>query len=315
MFALMETDLSDIPQVRNIPMQRGKVREMYDLFDCILIVATDHISAYDWILPNGIPDKGKVLNQMSVFWFNWLAERMPWLSTHFITCKWDEIVSRYPSLAPCESQWRGRCMLVNKLHPMFGVEFVVRGYLYGSGLKEYKASQSVCGISLPSGLVKASKLPWPIMTPATKATDGHDINIPYEEIMNRGLATSNEASYMTSASVLIFMQAHEYARSRGITLPDTKFEWGMRHGVITLGDEVLTPDSSRFWPTDKYKEGADQPSLDKQYVRDWLDAFGWDKNSDPPELPSGVVEETRARYLEAHKMLTGKTLEESLAEC
>jgi phosphoribosylaminoimidazole-succinocarboxamide synthase len=274
---------------------RGKVRDVYDFGDRLLFIATDRISAFDWILPSGIPDKGRVLTQISRFWFSRLDVPHHVLSMNPgdldlpAGTKVDDLV--------------GRSMVVYKTK-VFPVECVVRGYLAGSGWKEYKASQTVCGIPLPAGLVEGDLLPAPIFTPATKAETGHDENISFERMSEIvGHATAIE---LRRLSVHIYSMAAEYARERGIILADTKFEFGLRDDEIILIDEVLTPDSSRFWPLDQYAPGGSQPSFDKQFVRDWLETTAWDKNSPPPELPAEVIERTRAKYIEAFERLTGE---------
>jgi len=279
------------------PLARGKVRDIYDLGDALIIVATDRLSAFDWVNPVGIPDKGKILTAMSLFWFEQTASLV---NNHLISADIKDFPADFQEHA---DQFDGRSMLVKKCR-MFPVEFVVRGYLAGSGLKEYRQTGSVCGIKLPEGLVEASKLETPIFTPATKATDGHDLNISAEEaakIMDKDLLDT-----AVKAALDVYLFAREYAASRGIIVCDTKFEFGTIDGKVTLADEILTPDSSRFWPADRYQPGKAQPSYDKQYVRDWLETTGWDKNSPPPPLPDDVVEKTREKYVEAYRQLTGK---------
>ncbi|MBI5091990.1 MAG: phosphoribosylaminoimidazolesuccinocarboxamide synthase [Candidatus Hydrogenedentes bacterium] len=289
---ICETHLPDRPATA-----RGKVRDIYDLGDRMIIVATDRISAFDWINPVGIPDKGKILTGMTLFWLEHVKDLVP---NHFISADLADFPEDFQA-AP--EQFEGRSMLVHKC-AMFPVEFVIRGYLAGSGLKEYRKSGSVCGIPLPPGLVEGSKLDRPIFTPATKATDGHDINItPAQagEIIGKDLA---EAA--AEAATKVYLRAREIAESRGILLCDTKLEFGTLDGVLTLADEVLTPDSSRFWPASQYSPGKSQPSYDKQFVRDWLETTGWDKNSPQPPLPDDVVWKTREKYVEAYRKLTGK---------
>lgn len=293
-------------------LRTGKVREMWEMGPGhLLMVATDRISNFDQVAPNGITDKGRVLTQQSVYWFEWLAQIMPWLKTHFVTAKWSDIVAQYPQVAPYESQWRGRCMLVLRADKMFGFEAVCRGYLYGSGLKDYKATQAVCGNPLPKGLVKASILPHKIFTPATKESGGdHDENISFAEIISLGLASPMEATAVANAAMYIFDMASQHTEDKGILLPDTKLEFGLWNGMLMLGDEVLTPDSSRYWPADKYVEGENQPSYDKQITRTWCeDEADWDKNSPHPEIPADIVKKTHARYLEGLKLLTGRSLD------
>jgi len=284
---------SSIP---NLPVRRGKVRDVYDLGDRLLIVATDRISAFDWVLPTGIPDKGRVLTQLSKFWFGRLD-----VSHHLLSMD----VNDFPLPAGTDrTPLGGRSMLVRKTE-VFPVECVVRGYLSGSGWKEYQKNGSVCGVRLPAGLRESDILPEPIFTPATKEESGHDINIPFErmcEIVSRPVAEE-----LRNRSLEIYRRGAEHARTRGVIIADTKFEFGQAGGEIILIDEVLTPDSSRFWPADQYAPGKGQPSFDKQFVRDWLETTGWDKNSTPPELPADVVSHTRQKYIEAYQKLTELT--------
>lgn len=280
------------------PNARGKVRDIYDLGDRLLIVATDRLSAFDWVNPVGIPDKGKILTQMSLFWFDRVQDIV---RTHLISADiadFPEEFQAYPDV------FAGRSMLVHKVD-MFPVEFVVRGYLAGSGWKEYRENGTVCGIKLPPGLVESSRLANPIFTPATKAVDGHDINISPDEAAD--ILGQDWADAASRAALKVYGRGRDIAEQRGIILADTKFEFGTRDGELVLADEVLTPDSSRFWPADAYKPGQGQPSYDKQYVRDWLETTGWDKNSPPPPLPDEVVEKTREKYVEAYRRLTGKS--------
>ncbi|ADG69660.1 phosphoribosylaminoimidazole-succinocarboxamide synthase [Planctopirus limnophila DSM 3776] len=276
--------------------RQGKVRDVYDFGNQLLFVATDRISAFDWILPTGIPDKGKLLTQMSCFWFDLLKVR-------------HHLVSTNPATLPLPagtdlSLLEGRSLVVQKTR-VIPIECVVRGYLAGSGWKEYRASQTICGISLPPGLVECDKLPVPIFTPATKAESGHDENISFEQ-MQRDI-DPQLAEKLRDLSLSIYRQAADYALKKGIVLADTKFEFGLLGEEIILIDEVLTPDSSRFWPLDQYRPGHGQPSFDKQFVRDWLETQPWDKNSPPPPLPEDVVLQTRAKYVEAYERLTGST--------
>jgi phosphoribosylaminoimidazole-succinocarboxamide synthase len=286
--AVLETELGVYPA------RRGKVRDLYDLGSTLLLVATDRISAFDWVLPTGIPDKGRVLTQLSRYWFELLD-----VPNHLLTDDLGEID------LPFDIRGRGlegRCMLVCKAQ-VVPIECVVRGYLSGSGWKEYRASGTVCGIPLPSGLVESVRLPEPIFTPATKEEHGHDINISFEEMAARvGRETADE---LRRRSLDVYTRAAEHAAQRGIIIADTKFEWGWSDHELILIDEMLTPDSSRFWPADQYRPGGAPPSFDKQYVRDWLETTGWDKNSPPPALPVEVVERTRAKYIEAYERLTG----------
>jgi phosphoribosylaminoimidazole-succinocarboxamide synthase len=273
-------------------VRRGKVRDIYDFGDRLLFIATDRISAFDWVLPNGIPDKGRVLTQMSRMWFERLKVANHVLSLDPKDLPLPEGVDAKP-LA-------GRSMVVKKTS-VVPIECVVRGYLAGSGWKEYRQSQTVCGIKLPGGLKESSQLPEPIFTPATKAESGHDINIPFEEMAQR--VGQELAEQLRTLSLDIYNQAADYARTRGIILADTKFEFGRLGEEILLIDEVLTPDSSRFWPAEDYVPGRGQKSFDKQFVRDWLETTGWDKNSPPPAMPEEIIQHTRAKYVEAYELL------------
>jgi phosphoribosylaminoimidazole-succinocarboxamide synthase len=285
-------------QVEGFPCRRGKVRDVYDLGDRLVIVATDRISAFDWVLPTGIPDKGRVLTALTLFWLDLL--RVP---NHFLSA---DVEAMGPAFAAQADVLRGRTMLVRKAD-VVPVECVVRGYLAGSGWKEYLASGTVCGLALPPGLRQADALPEPIFTPATKEESGHDQNISFEQMA--AITGIDVASELRQRSLDLYRRAAEYARGRGILLADTKFEWGhLPGGELILIDEVLTPDSSRFWPADGYRPGSSPPSFDKQFVRDWLESSGWDKNSQPPELPPDVVARTRDKYLEAYQRLTGRPL-------
>jgi phosphoribosylaminoimidazole-succinocarboxamide synthase len=277
--------------------RRGKVRDVYDLGDRYLFVATDRISAFDVVLSPGIPDKGTVLTQISNFWF----ERFTQLENHILEADFD----RFPEDVRRHDELRGRSVLVKKCE-VVPVECVARGYLVGSGLKEYKQTGEVCGIKLPPGLTTASKLPEPIFTPATKEDTGHDINISFERMSD--IVGNELATKLRDLTLSIYAEAAEFARTRGIIIADTKFEFGLRDGNIVWIDEALTPDSSRFWPADQYSVGQNPPSFDKQFVRDWLETTTWDKNPPAPELPSDVVEHTRAKYLEAYRVLTGEEL-------
>jgi phosphoribosylaminoimidazole-succinocarboxamide synthase len=292
--ALVRTDFRDLPL-----HARGKVRDVYDLGEHLLFVATDRISAFDWVLPNGIPGKGRVLTQLSVFWFGVLGDLVP---THLEASEPAgdrRIPARYqPVLA-------GRAMVVRKAE-VFPVECVARGYLAGSGWQDYQRTGAVCGIPLPPGLPQAARLPEPLFTPATKAPSGHDENIPFETV--RRLLGSAIADALRQLTLDCYRRGAALAEARGIIVADTKFEFGRIGERILLVDEALTPDSSRFWPADRYAPGQSPPSFDKQFVRDWLDRSGWDKNSPPPPLPEDVVEGTRARYVEALVRLTGRPL-------
>ena len=274
---------------------RGKVRDVFDFGDRLLFVATDRISAFDWVLPSGIPDKGRVLTQLSRFWFGFLD--VP-----------HHLLSMNPGDVPLPAETRrdeldGRSMVVTKTS-VFPVECVVRGYLAGSGWKEYQATQTVCGLKLPTGLRESDSLPEPIFTPASKAATGHDENISFERMIE--IVGPEHAAALRALSLHIYTKAADFARSRGIILADTKFEFGLLGDKIILIDEVLTPDSSRFWPADQYASGSSPPSYDKQFVRNWLESTTWDKNSPPPVLPADVIERTRAKYVEAFERLTGE---------
>lgn len=281
--------------IPNVPVRRGKVRDVYDLGENLLLVSTDRISAFDWILPSGIPDKGRVLTQIAAFWFERLDETHHLIST-------DVYQMDLPSGADLDAL-AGRSSLVRKTE-VVPIECVVRGYLVGSGWKEYQAGGAVCGIQLPSGLTECAKLEEPIFTPATKAESGHDENISFERMVD--VVGSDLAQELRRRSFDIFQQGSEYAAQRGIIIADTKFEWGRLQEDVILIDEVLTPDSSRFWPADQYAPGRSQPSFDKQFVRDWLSATDWDKNSPPPALPDDIIAKTREKYVEAFEQLTGK---------
>ena len=275
--------------------RRGKVRDVYDLGEQLLIVSTDRISAFDWVLPTAIPDKGRVLTQVSNFWFDRIGVPHHLLETD---------ISRMPLPNGTDrGLLAGRTVLVRKTE-VVPIECVVRGYLSGSGWREYQENGQVCGVLLPDGLVESDRLPEPIFTPATKEDVGaHDINISYTEMENR---IGNElAVQLRDISIAIYNQGVAHAAQAGIILADTKFEFGMVDGQVILIDEVLTPDSSRFWPADQYKPGRSQASFDKQFVRDWLSQSGWNKNSPPPELPADVVSGTRAKYVEACERITG----------
>jgi phosphoribosylaminoimidazole-succinocarboxamide synthase len=278
--------------------RRGKVRDVYDLGETLVIVATDRISAFDWVLPTGIPDRGRVLTSMTLFWLDFLA-----VPNHLLSTDVRSIGSDFTAQADV---LEGRTMIVRKTR-VVPFECVVRGYLAGSGWKEYRRNGTVCGLALPIGLRECERLSEPIFTPATKAESGHDVNVSFETMAEA--IGSELADSLRWCSVNIYRRAAAHAEKCGILLADTKFEWGLApDGTVTLIDEVLTPDSSRFWPADTYRPGQNPPSFDKQYVRDWLEGCGWDKNSPPPPLPADVVERTRAKYLEAHKRITGRPL-------
>jgi len=287
----------DLPGVRKL--KSGKVREVFDLGDQLLFVATDRISAFDCIMPNGIPRKGEVLTQISYFWF---AQTKAFQPNHLLS-RGDEPLPA--SLQPYAAQLARRTMIVKKAKPL-AIECVVRGYLAGSGWKEYREHQTVCGIKLPPGLVESSELPVPIFTPATKAESGHDENIPFAQAAQ--IVGVEVAEQVRAASVKLYRFARDYARRRGIIIADTKFEFGLLDGKLILIDEVLTPDSSRFWPADQYQPGKAQPSFDKQFVRDYLETLDWNKTPPAPALPTEVVARTQAKYLEAYERLTGRKL-------
>jgi phosphoribosylaminoimidazole-succinocarboxamide synthase len=275
--------------------RRGKVRDIYDLGEQLIIIASDRISAFDWVLPTGIPDKGRVLTSMTMFWLKFLE-----VPNHLLSA---ELSDMPPAFAAQSEELRGRTMLVKKTR-VVPVECVVRGYLVGSGWKEYTRQGTVCGIPLPKGLREADKLPEPIFTPATKEESGHDINISFEQMID--ITGADTADELRQRSLDIYRRAADYARAHGIIIADTKFEWGrLPTGELILIDEVLTPDSSRFWPADQYRPGSSPASFDKQFVRDWLETTSWDKNSPPPELPAEVVERTRQKYQEAYEKLAG----------
>jgi phosphoribosylaminoimidazole-succinocarboxamide synthase len=291
---ILQLDLPGIKKVRS-----GKVREVYDLGESFLLVASDRISAFDVIMPNGIPRKGEVLTQISHFWFEKFADLVP---NHLLAKANDPLPA---NLQPYAAQLDKRSMIVKKAKPL-AIECIVRGYLSGSGLKEYKKSQTVCGIQLPAGLVDSSELPEPIFTPSTKAEAGHDENISFAEACK--IVGTDLATQARDLSLKIYQAGRDYAKQRGIIIADTKFEFGLFEGKLILIDEVLTPDSSRFWPADQYAPGRNQPSFDKQFVRDYLETLTWDKTPPGPTLPAEVVAKTSATYLEAYERLTGKKL-------
>jgi phosphoribosylaminoimidazole-succinocarboxamide synthase len=286
---------SEIP---GFPCRRGKVRDVYDLGDRLVIIATDRISAFDWVLPTAIPDKGRVLTALTLFWLDFLRVPNHLLST--------DLTEMGPVFAERAADLAGRTCLVRKAS-VVPIECVVRGYLAGSGWKEYQQQGTVCSIPLHPGFAQSARLVEPIFTPATKEESGHDQNISFAKMADRiGLSL---ATTLRERSLYVYLRAAAFAESRGLILADTKFEWGLLpDGEIILIDEVLTPDSSRLWPADQYREGISPPSFDKQFVRDWLETTGWDKNSPPPELPKDVVERTAGKYREAYERLTGKTL-------
>ena len=278
---------------------RGKVRDVYRVDDRLLIVATDRISAFDYILPTGIPDKGRVLTQLSIFWFDFLRDLTP---THFLTASVDE----YPEpLHRFRDQLEGRSMLVKRAE-MVQIECVARGYISGSGWKEYQKSGTVCGIRLPSGLKESDRLPEPIFTPATKAQTGHDENVSFEHVVS--LIGGELAGRLRDLTLEIYSRAARYAETKGIIIADTKFEFGFVGGELVLGDEVLTPDSSRFWPAESYRPGGPQFSFDKQFVRDYLESIGWNKQPPAPPLPEEIAAKTGEKYRQAYQAITGRDL-------
>jgi len=291
--AVRETNLPGVKL-----LNRGKVRDIYDLgADGLLIVASDRVSAFDSVLPTGIPDKGKVLTQLSLFWFDFLEEIVP---NHFIS---EDLAEMGHGLAEHAEVLAGRSMQVVKAEPL-PVECVVRGYLAGSGWKDYAKSGTVCGVELPQGLKTGDRLPEPIFSPATKAASGHDENIDFAKMCE--VVGRRTAERVRDVSRRVYTRASDYAAERGVIIADTKFEFGRHEGKVILIDEVLTPDSSRFWPAEAWTPGRKQLSFDKQFVRDYLEACGWNKEPPAPELPDNVVEKTREKYIEAYKLLTGK---------
>ncbi len=279
------------------PKRQGKVRDVYDLGEQLLIVSTDRISAFDWILPCGIPGKGIVLTQLSKFWFDKLAVNHHLIST--------ELPDSLQLSAEQQRSLRGRVMLTKKAE-VIPFECVVRGYLEGSGWREYQQHGQICGVRLPSGLQQCDELPEPIFTPTTKAEQGHDMNVTFQELANQ--LGNDLAEQLRQQSLDVYRQGARWARSHGIVIADTKFEWGWQKDEVILIDEVLTPDSSRFWPLDGYTPGRSQASFDKQFVREWLMASSWDRNSPPPELPPEVIAGTQQKYLEVFERLTGQPL-------
>jgi phosphoribosylaminoimidazole-succinocarboxamide synthase len=278
---------------------KGKVRNVYDLDDKLLIVVTDRISAFDVVFPNLIPNKGRVLNSISEFWFNYTCDI---ISNHMITTD----VEKYPyGLSKFKDELSGRSMLVKKMN-MVNAECIVRGYLEGSGLKDYIKTGSICGTALPEGLKQAEKLPEPIFTPSTKESGGHDINVSVEELSNK--IGSELAKKLETKSIELYLEASKHAQNKGLILADTKFEFGMIDGELVLGDEIFTPDSSRFWAIDEYEPGRAQKSFDKQFLREYLEAIKWDKKPPAPVLPDEVVKKTEAKYVEAYERITGNKL-------
>ena len=293
---LIRTDFPDLKLKAS-----GKVRDVYDIDETqLLFIASDRISAFDYVLATGIPHKGRVLNQISLFWFDFLADAVP---NHLITAD----VDKYPaSVRKYAEQLRGRSMLVRRAE-IFPVECIARGYISGSGWKEYKATGTISGIALPAGLKESDALPEPIFTPSTKATSGHDENISFDQMCK--VVGVETASHLRDLTLRVYKKAAAYARQRGIIIADTKFEFGRTAQGITLADEVLTPDSSRFWPADKYAPGRAQDSYDKQYVRDYLEQIHWNKQPPAPALPPEVARRTSEKYLEAYSQLTGRKLD------
>ncbi|MGC8871634.1 MAG: phosphoribosylaminoimidazolesuccinocarboxamide synthase [Caldimicrobium sp.] len=296
MQALFETNLSSVPL-----LHRGKVRDIYDLGDRLLIVATDRISAFDVVLPTPIPDKGKILTLMTLFWLDFLKDL---IENHLVTAD----VEKYPEvLKPYKDLLKNRSMLVKKAK-VLPVECIVRGYITGSAWKEYQERGEVCGIKLPEGLKECAKLPEPIFTPSTKAELGkHDINLTFEEM--KKIIGEELSERVKENSLKLYSMASAYAEKRGIIIADTKFEFGLYEDRLILVDEVLTPDSSRFWPKEEYEPGKPQKSFDKQFIRDWLKNSGWKEGTPPPPIPEDIVFKTREKYLEALKRLTGKSLD------
>ncbi len=292
---ILETNLAGVPR-----HARGKVRDVYQIDQQrLLIVASDRISAFDYILPTGIPDKGRVLTRLSIFWFDFLKDLTP---NHFLTARVEDYPDPLPRFA---DQLEGRSMLVKRAR-MIEIECVARGYISGSGWKEYRERGTVCGIRLPAGLCESDRLPEPIFTPATKAPSGHDENISFERA--RSLLGEDLARTVRDLTLSIYTRAARYAETRGILIADTKFEFGFVDGQLVLGDEVLTPDSSRFWPADTYRPGGPQFSFDKQFVRDYLESIHWNKQPPAPPLPADTACRTSEKYLEAFRLLTGHSL-------
>lgn len=286
----------------NLPFKefkKGKVRDIYEVDDNLLLIVTDRISAFDWVLPEAIPNKGICLTQISAFWFDYFKDIIP---NHMVSAD----ITKFPTdLQKYTDQLYGRSMLVKKAE-VLPIECIVRGYISGSAWRSYKKDNTVCGMKLPSGMQESEQFDEPLFTPSTKAETGHDENISYEEMQK--IIGAEDAAKLKELSLEIYKTAAEYARKKGIIIADTKFEFGKIGDQIIIVDELLTPDSSRFWPADEYEPGKGQPSFDKQYVRDYLSTTDWDKNSDPPHLPDEVVSGTEKRYLEAYEKLTGEKL-------
>ena len=295
MIALVKTDFNDLKLFK-----QGKVRDIYEIDENLLIISTDRVSTFDIVLQDGIPDKGKVLTQLSCFWFNYFKDT---IKNHLISSE----VNEFPKdLQKHQTILDKRTMLVKKCQPI-KVECVARGYLAGSGWKEYQKNGSVCGIKLPKGLSESSKLPEPIFTPTTKAETGHDISLTIQETAN--MIGKDLTQKIQALTIEIYEQARGYAEPKGIIISDTKFEFGFHDNELMIIDEMLTPDSSRFWDREQYQVGISPPSYDKQYLRDYLISIGWNKNPPSPKLPQAVIEATRSKYLEAYRLLTGKELE------
>lgn len=300
--ALLKTEFEEYPLLR-----RGKVRDVYDLEGMLLFVATDRISAYDWVLPNGIPGKGRILNSMSLFWFEFTRDVFP---NHLITGDFES----FPGPLKKHEFLRGRSMIVKKAERI-DIECVARGYLVGSGYRDYEKllekskgnKVNLYGSEILSNIELAGKLPQTIFTPATKEESGHDMNISFAEMKER--VGGDLASKLRKATVAIYEKAAQYALPRGIIIADTKFEFGLIDKELTLIDEILSPDSSRFWPVESYKVGSNPPSFDKQFIRDWLDSTGWDKNSIPPKMPNEIIERTLEKYRQAHRLITGREID------
>lgn len=285
----------ELPGIK--PFKKGKVRNVFDLGDSLLLVASDRISAFDSVMPNGIPDKGAILTQISLFWFDFTKNI---IKNHIL----ESDANNYPAqLQPFKNKLAKRSVIGKKAN-LIPIECVVRGYLSGSGWKEYQKSQSICGIKLPPGLKESAKLPEPIFTPTTKAEQGHDLNITFTEVVD--LVGQKTASFIKGKTLTAYMACAEYALKKGIIIADTKFEFGYYNNEIIIIDEMLTPDSSRFWPLDQYKAGQSQPSYDKQFVRDYLESIKWDKEPPAPRLPDEIVRKTREKYFEAYAKITGK---------
>ena len=293
----MKKTYSEISIPELILFKKGKVRDVFEIEDSLLFVASDRVSAFDWVLPSLIPDKGKILTQLSVFWFEFTSDLCP---NHVLTAEFEKFP---PILQKYRERLENRSLLVRKTD-VLPVECVVRGYLEGSGWKDYLATGETSGVKLPTGLRQADKLDDVIFTPATKADEGHDMNISFKEMQD--IVGGELAKDLKKLSITLYRKAAEYAYSKGIIIADTKFEYGIREGKIVLIDEIFTPDSSRFWPVESYSPGMSQSSLDKQFVRDYLEGLNWDKNSSPPELPSEIIDRTADIYLDIFQRLTGK---------